>query len=559
MAQAHFKGKTAANAILFVVFVIGALAMANVLSTRVFGRLDLTSDGVYTLSKASKDLVKNLPDRMNVKLFMSEDLKPPFSSHARFAQDLLHEYATYSGGKFNVEVIKIGEGDSKKEEEASRYKVRKVNRGVVGENKLEIGSTYLGIGFDYLSNTEAIENIENDQGLEFRISGLIKKMTAKRKKKVAFASSEGELPLGHGGLQVLSEYLKQNSYDTTQVELKANIPDDVDALFIVGPKQAMSERGKYVVDQFLMKGGKGVAFFVDGQAMQSPGNAMQPGLNIQIAQANQAAQGLEDLLAHYGAKVKQDMVLDRQAFVGPVMVDGQLMPATHPVFLMAGPLDDKHPITQRAEAVIFPYASSLELTGDAKEGKNGITAVMLAQSSKHSWRPEGPFVMDPQAKSLRISNDKGPYPLAYALTGKWKSFFAGKQAVKEDGTKVDANVSQPGSEAMITEAKDMARVLVVGDSDFISDQYVGLGLRGWQPYLGNLIFALNAVDWLVQDEALAKIRNKGMQNRPLKQLGEGTAQLVKYGNIGGVPLIVCVIGLVRWARRRSRRADASIG
>ena len=123
---------------------------------------------------------------------MSEDLKPPFKQHAQFVRDLLSEYETYSEGKLKLEVVKIGEGDSKKEEEAQKYKVQKSNRGVVSANKFEIGSTFLGVGFDYHGEIESIPIIENDAGLEFEISGLIKQMTVK-KRKIAFASSEGEL------------------------------------------------------------------------------------------------------------------------------------------------------------------------------------------------------------------------------------------------------------------------------------------------------------------------------------------------------------------------------
>ena len=84
MAKPISKGKTGANAVLFVIMAIGALGVFNLIAGRAFTRFDLTSEHVYTLSKGSKDLVRNLPDRLNVKLFMSEDLKPPFRQTAQF-------------------------------------------------------------------------------------------------------------------------------------------------------------------------------------------------------------------------------------------------------------------------------------------------------------------------------------------------------------------------------------------------------------------------------------------------------------------------------------------
>ena len=112
---------------------------------------------------------------------------------------------------------------------------------------------------------------------------------------------------------------------------------------------------------------------------------------------------------------------------------------------------------------------------------------------------------------------------------------------------------------MLTEAKPSARVIVVSDSDFISDQYVNLGLRsGLQLYVANLAFVLNAIDWLAQDEALAQVRNKGMQSRPLDQISEGKATVIKAANIVGLPLLLLIIGLVRWRIRQSARSAAKL-
>lgn len=561
MSQPLHKGKTGANAVGFVILTIAALGAANFVGMRFFKRLDLTAEKVYTLSQGSKDLVKNLPDRLNVKLFMSEDLKPPFKQHAQFVRDLLSEYETYSAGKLKLEVIKIGEGDSKKEEEAQKYKVQKSNRGVVSANKFEIGSTYLGVGLDYHGEIESIPIIENDAGLEFEISGLIKQMTVK-KRKIAFANSEGELTPGGGhasGLQILSEQLKKTGYETTTVELKAAIPQDVDAVFVVGAKQPFSDRAKYVLDQFLMRG-KSLGIFVDGQTLQTPRGMMMPGMDMpQIAQNNEA--NLDDLLSAYGVKIKQDIILDMQNYIGPVMVGGQMLGVNHPVFLVAGPLPQVHQINTGLKAAIFPYASSLELVGEAKEGKGNVTWTKLAETSKESWRPQGPFVFMPtqRPRDMTIGTDKGPFPVAYAATGKFKSAFAGKQAVKEDGSKVDGNVSQPGVDPMVNESPASSRLVVIADSDFISDQYVNLGLRsGLQLYVANLAYALNIVDWLAQDETLAQVRNKGMQSRPLDQVKEGTVTLIKAGNIVGLPLLLLLIGLIRWRLRSSARTTAKL-
>lgn len=561
MSKPLHKSRTAWNAAVFVVLLIGSLAAVNLISVRHFGRADLTKDKIYTLAVASRDLVAKLPDRMNAKLYMSEDLKPPFKQHAQFARDLLAEYATYSQGKFNLEVVKVGEGDEarKKEEEAARCGVQKTNRGLVSANKFEIGATFLGVCLSYGDKTEAIPVIDRDEGLEFQISGLVKQMTVK-KKKVGFASSEGEMTMAHGsGLQLLSEQLKASGYETINVELKAAVSHDIDALMVIGAKQTFSERAKYVLDQYLMSG-KSVAFFVDGQIMQTPRGQMAPGLEMpQIAQNNDT--GLDDLLGAYGVKIRQDMVLDKRNFPGLVNVGQQMYLMNHPVFLKVTPLPQNHSVNENMPGALLSYASSVELVGDAKEGKGPVQLVKILSSSNQSWRPSGPFVFmpGPNQAPLTPSEDRGPFTLGVVGQGKFKSAFVGKSVVKEDGTKVPADQSQPGVEPMKTEAAESARLVVVGDSDFISDQFVGTGARaGLRDYLANLVYVMNIVDWLAQDDALATVRKKGMQSRPLDQVAENMVTAVKVLNIGALPALILLIGLVRFRLRQTARQSAKL-
>jgi ABC-type uncharacterized transport system involved in gliding motility auxiliary subunit len=430
---------------------------------------------------------------------------------------------------------------------------------VVSANKFEIGSTFLGVCFSYGDKTEAIPVIDRDEGLEFQISGLIKQMTVK-KKKIGFATSEGELSLAHGsGLQLLSEQLKASGYETINVELKAMVSSDIDVLMIIGAKQPFSERAKYVVDQFLMSG-KSVAFFVDGQQMQTPRGQMAPGMEMpQIAQANDTQ--LDDLLGAYGVKIKQDMVLDKRNFPGLVNVGQQMYLMNHPVFLKVTPLPQNHPINESMPGALLSYASVVELVGDAKDGKGPVQFTKLMESSNQSWRPSGPFVFmpGPQMQIPTPNEDKGPFALGVVGQGKFKSAFAGKQIVKEDGSKLAPDQSQPGIDPMKTEAPETARLVVIGDSDFISDQFIGTGARaGLRDYLANLVYTMNVIDWLAQDEALAAVRKKGMQSRPLDQVSESTVTMVKLLNIGALPGLILLIGLIRFRLRQSARQSAKL-
>src|SRR6185369_7605128 len=97
---------------------------------------------------------------------------------------------------------------------------------------------------------------------------------------------------------------------------------DVDCLVIAGPRSAASERAKFVLDQFLMKG-KAVLFMVDGMIVEPAGGGM-PSNNPELGRKND--HGLDDLFEHYGFKIHDDVVLEPQAQLpGPVMVRGQLL------------------------------------------------------------------------------------------------------------------------------------------------------------------------------------------------------------------------------------------
>jgi ABC-type uncharacterized transport system involved in gliding motility auxiliary subunit len=558
------KVKTGANAVGFVAFTLAAILLGNIVASRFVGRVDFTADRVYTLSQASKDLVAKLPDRMIVKAFISNDLQPPFSSVAQYTRDILDEYKNASKGKFVWEAIDPG-SDPKLEEEATKLKVPKMRRGRVSNNKVEIGASYLGIAFEYGGNIESIPQINSPEGLEFQMTGIIKMMTVK-KKKIAFATSEGELSMAGdaqhgqgGGMGFVKQLMKD--YDVVPVALNTGdkpLADDIDALVIAGPKQPMSERAKFVVDQFLMKG-KSVAFFVDGMVIEQPRQQM-PGMEgnqPRIGRKNET--GLEDLLEHYGFKVRDDLVLEpRQNVQGPVPIQGQLFPLNYPTFVAATALDEKSSIMDHVKAIVLPFSSSVERV---KDKQPGFEVATLASSTGEAWRQSGFFLYDPENNKLKIGDDKGPFALAYAGKGKLKSFFAGKPYPNEKGEKVsppDANTSlPPGTEKPLDESVGVSHLILIGDSDFASDEYIGLG-RQIPVYQSNWQFFMNMMDYLAQDETLAPIRAKGMQSRPITVASETTPNLVKYGNVVGVPLLFILFGVLRWRVRSARRRTAKL-
>ncbi len=550
------KVKTGANAVTYVVAMLCGLVAVNFIGSRAFKRVDFTEDKVYTLSAGSRDLVKNLPDRMTVKAFISKDLQPPFTQVAQYVRDVLDEYASASGGKLRWEAIDPG-SDKALEEEAQKLNVPKVTRGRASSGKVEIGASYLGVAFQYQGKVESIPEINGVEGLEFQMSSLIKMLSVK-KKKIVFASSEGELPLNgggpdggaHGGLSAMRPFF--HGYDVEPQPINGKLlGDDVDALVIAGPRAPASERTKLVIDQFLMKG-KSVLFLIDGMTVESPGGMQPPGAPPQPQLGRKTDHGLDDLLEHYGFKVRDDIIMEPKLNVpGPLMVRGQLMLANYPIFTVAVRLDSKHPITERLKGIIFPMGSSVE---QLKDKQPGLSVSQLALSSPDAWRQAGIFVLDPETP-IKPGSDRGPFTYAYAAQGKLTSFFAGKPHPNEKGEAQAAsapNTSVPSGEAILDASQGTPRIVVVGDSGFVSDEYLRIS-RYVQSYQAGVLFAMGAIDWLVQDETLAQLRQKSVQTRPLHVESDATPNLVKYGNIVAVSLVFILFGIIRARLRRSWR------
>ena len=534
MATKTSRIKTGANAITVAAAVIGGIFAINIVANRFFGRVDLTEDGLYKLSDSSHEVVKNLPDKLIVRAYISGSLPPPINAYGRYVRDLLDEYKNASDGKFVWEAIDPLEGTKEerdaKKEEMKKYKIQPITLEVSKEAKVEIsGDNYLGIAFVYGSeDIQAIPQITQTEGIEYSITSIIKKLTQNKKKKIGLLSSEGELS-AQQGLQLVHRVVQD--FELKPLDLTKETPgDDLDALLVIGPRKAFNDKAKHDIDAFLMKG-KSVAFFVDGMVIETP-NQMQmqlPGMDQpKIGRANDV--NLNDQLEKYGVKVGADMILDDQNTIGLVQVGQQDFPANHPVFvaIKQSGLASDSPITGHMKALIDPFASSVELVGALKEGKEpDVKALALFSSSAHSWKQSGFFLFNPQAEPQRTT-EAGPFPLAFTIEGKIKSAYG--EASAPAGT----------------------RLLVVGDSDMLNDQH----LRAMQvvpAYRSNLLFFLNTLDWLTHDEVLIALRAKGMAQRPLTVTYDGTVKTWVALNVVGIPALLIVFGLILWRVRTARR------
>ncbi|HTX19961.1 MAG TPA: GldG family protein, partial [Bacteroidota bacterium] len=239
--------------------VLGILIVVNIISIRLFGRIDLTKQRVYTLSDASKRLVRSLDDRVTVKAYFTEDLPAPYNNNRREVLDMLNEYKAYAGGNLQYEFINP-EGD-KGEQEARLAGVPPVNVQVVKEDRFEVKRAYLGLVMLYEDKKETLPVIQNLGSLEYDISSALKRLTTSQKKRIGYTTGHDETDLST--MKQAYEMLT-SQYDVTPVNLAAGgtVPSDLAALLIIAPQKKFNDSSKYQIDQYLMRGGK-IAFLLN--------------------------------------------------------------------------------------------------------------------------------------------------------------------------------------------------------------------------------------------------------------------------------------------------------
>jgi gliding-associated putative ABC transporter substrate-binding component GldG len=504
------KNKT--QTLLRVALVFGILVLVNFISVRIFGRLDLTKADVYTLSDASKNLVRTLDDRVTVKAYFTEDLPAPYNSNRRAVLDILNDYKAYSKGNLHFEFINP-EGE-KNEREARQAGIPPVEVQVVKEDKFEVKRAFLGLVMLYEDRKEVLPVIQNLGSLEYDISAALKRLTTREKKRIGYTTGHQETALNT--IQRANQELNAQ-YETIPVDLgssTAEVPKDLAALLIIAPQTKFSDTAKFQIDQYIMHGGK-VAFLL---------NKMNVDLSAQYKIAQPVEIGLEDMLESYGIRINGDLVRDEQcANITVMQQQGQFQMRSQipfPYLPNAVNVDRSNPIVKDLQGLIFYFVSSLDTTLAANKG---VKAEVLVRSSKHAGKQSGFVMLDPFHRYTREELSEANIPMAAVVSGSFKSFYEGKALVPQ-------SLKSPDT-----------RIVVVGDGDFMKDDFAG------NP--GNLTFFINIVDYLADDAGLITIRSKNIAQPPLEQVSDGTKKMLKYGNLMLPPLLVVAYGLLRWRRR----------
>ena len=531
--MANKRIKHGGNTFALVVIIFGILALINFLSARRFIRADLTEDQRYTISNATKDVLGALDDIVTITAYFST-APAEVAQIRRNVRDMLDEYNAFSKN-LQIDFVNPANFDDAQKQELRFKGIPEVQINVYKQDKAEIANVYMGISISYSGKEEVLQVVQSTANLEYELTSTILKVTAKEAKTVGFLTGHGEFDINAQEYQQFRQLLDKNGqgqYNITPVSLQDGkaVDNTVTTLVIAGVKQALTEREKYELDQFIMRGGKAV-FLVDPIQLQ-PGTL----------QGTPLSTGLNDLLEHYGTKLGNNLLVDRRFHDNARFQRGFMtvfQPYRYFVKIVKPNFSTEHTITNQLETLTLPWTSSLEVIT-----KEGITATTLATTSESGQIVQGYYNLSPDFPIPDAETQA--YPVAVALEGKFKSFYADKEipSVATDDTTSGADNEAPvptqDTEAQTTISESaQTQIIVIGTAQFLT-----------QMRPDGINFFLNTVDWLTFGDTLIGIRSQAITDRPLRDVSEIEKNLIKYLCIVGIPLLVILYGLIQYFLKR---------
>ena len=530
------------NQIIAFLVTVAVVVVVNLVGSRLFTRFDLTSEKRYTLSPTTKEILNDLDDYVYFKVYLDGDFPAGFKKLRRETKEMLDEFRAYS--KY-IDYEFIDPTESGEEAEIMETYKQLYQAGLKptdlnvqnsdGSSKQMV--IWPGALVSYRNNTEiAIELLENQvgqsddealnasmQNLEFRLIDAVKKVTRMMKPNIAFVEGHGEL--GEQDVYDITKSLSQN-YNVVRLEIDGEIDalihrtqdttrdvsafPSYDAIIIAKPTQAFDERDKFLIDQYIMHGGK-VLWLVE------PVFATMDSLQNQESTVGvEQDLNLDDMLFKYGVRLNRDLLLDLTCAALPIrtgQVGGQarLEYFRWYYFPLLQAASD-HPMVRNMNAIKSDFVSSMDATTSADD----IEQIPLLKTSDYTKVSGTPvfitLAMLRQTPDQRMFSSKGKN-VAYLLKGTFSSLYANRipQEIIDDQATDFMEMSKPTA------------MIVVADGDIIRNQIdirtrkpLSLGFDQYtQITYANKEFIENCISYLVDGEGLVDIRSRELKVRLL--------------------------------------------
>jgi ABC-2 type transport system permease protein len=553
--------------------VIVVLLVAGVISSHWFFRIDLTAEKRYTLSPKTKNILRELNQDVYVQVYLDGDMPVGFKRMRTAVKDMLDEFRAYAGKHLTYEFINpAAEGNEKARNKFYKSLIDKGLRPTDVQQRDKEGALSSKIIFpgalvnyngmemavNFLNNNPALPaavNLNHSiEGIEYDLIHSIQTLSADTIYHIAFTEGHGELPEPEVE-DAEKELARYFTIDRGVIGGKPGILDKYAAVIIAKPTKAFSEADKYVLDQYLMHGGR-VLWLLDKVAVDAD-SLMYASFTFAVPMDLH----LTDLLFKYGVRLEGSLVQDMRCAMVPVntAVVGNAphyVPAPWPYFPLMAP--QKHPLSRNLNLVRGEFVNPL----DTVEGNGQITKKVLLRTSRYS-RTRGAPVMISLEEIKRPPLEKEfnrPYLITgVLLEGTFESAFRHRM--------ISAVI--PGSHPEFREESVPTRMIVISDGDVIrnkvrraGDKWVALPLgqdRLTQQTYGNKDLIVNAVNYLVDDNDLMELRGREFKLRLLDREKIASARLYWQMVNTLVPvLLIVAAGIVLNLLRRRKYARPSL-
>jgi len=488
--------KSIKNISIFILLFVGVIVLINYLSNQFFFRLDFTEDKRYTLSHATKDILRNLEEPVTITAYFSGNLPPQLEQVKRDFRDMLIEYSNRSKGMVAYEFIDPLKDDQLKNQ-AAQAGISQMQVQVEDKDQIKAQIAFMGANIQLGEDNEAIPMISTINGLEYKLSSAIKKLSVTEKPVVGFVQGHGEANLGQiweakQALDVLHRTELVNLNDS-MINL-----DKYSTLAILGPSDSLSVDELAKLDAFLSRGGR---LFIAISRSDADLTKEQFSHTVNT--------GLETWLSNKGIEVNTNVVIDlncQQGWIQPQ--PNYFMQITVPYFIIAHTFQE-HPISSGLEQVLFNFASSINFSGDS-----AVNFVPLVKSSEKSATQPAEGYINIMQQWSEADFPLSELTLAAALEGSFKGSVPTKMVVVADGEFAAGNEQQQ------------------------------------QVNPDNVNLLVNSIDWLSDDTGLVELRTRGATARPLDDLDDSKRSFLKYLNFLLPVILALAYGIFRFQKNR---------
>lgn len=565
------------NNIIQLLLAVVIIILVNVAGTYLFGRIDLTEENRYSLSDATKEMLEEVDDIIYFKVYLKGDFPAGFKKLKRETREMLNEFRAYNK---NIEYEFINPSDVGDEEQRKNL-YQQLNRKGLNPTTLRIsdkeGSSekviFPGAVVSYRNRELAAEFLVSQRGekpekalnksiqnLEYKIANVIQKLISGKKQKVGFITGHGELNQKKtiDITRALKEY-----YQVDRIQLKGR-PDVLikqvtsdsskyqrqnkyDVVIVAKPESAFSEQDKFILDQYIMNGGK-VMWFVDKVAA-SMDSLRHSSRTMGLAKDL----NLQDMFFNYGFRINNNLVLDLNCASLPVMSQsfgGQAQQQYFPWYYFPIVIPkDIHPIVTHLNNIRTEFVSTI----DAVES-GAIKKTPLLKTSEYTRLVNAPAMISFELMRKQLSKEEfndPPQTLGLILEGEFDSFFANRVPQEI----LDSNIND------FREKSDSTSMIVFSDGDIIKNQLhysrghplpLGYDQFTGKTY-GNKDLVLNAVNYLAGQKGILAARTKDFKIRLMDEtkIEELRVELQLLNTLVPV-LLVIIFGLIRQQLRKRK-------